>query len=102
MKRQLIRSMSVMKLLFFAAVMISLFDSCKSTKKIQAAMSKRDSTAIRITNQSELDSLAMINNLLSEVHSKQLNYKTFSAKIKVEYEDSKSKQSITAYIRMIK
>jgi hypothetical protein len=102
MKRPIMRSMNLLKLLFFAIVIISFLAGCKSTKKIQAAISKKDTTAITITNQSELDSLAMINNLLSEVHSKQLNYKTFSAKIKVEYEDSKSKQSITAYIRMIK
>jgi hypothetical protein len=90
------------KFLVIAIVFTGFLGSCKSTKKIQAAISKKDSTAVLITNQSELDSLVMINNLLSEIHSRQMNFKTFSAKIKVDYEGSKSKQAITAYVRIIK
>lgn len=98
----MIKSVATVKNLIILIVFTSIMVSCKSTKKIQAAISKKDSTAVLITNQNELDSLAMISNLVSEIHSKQLNFKTFSAKIKVDYEDSKSKQAITAYIRMIK
>ncbi len=77
--------------------------SCKSTKKIQAAMIKKDSTSVKITNQAELDSLAMIRNVLNDVKAKYIDFKTFSAKIKVEYEDNKGKQpNITAYVRMVK
>jgi hypothetical protein len=37
------------------------------------------------------------------VHDKQIDFKTFSAKIKVEYEDGKGKQpNITAYVRILK
>jgi Domain of unknown function (DUF4292) len=90
------------KFLTIVMVLTALIASCKSTKKIQAAIAKKDSTSMFITNQTELDSLAMISNLVTEIHSKQMDFKTFSAKIKVEYEDSKSKQSITAYVRMIK
>ncbi len=82
----------------------ALFSSCKSTKKIQAAISKKDTTAVVITNKSSNnDSIAIINNALAEIHKKKTDFKTFSAKIKVEYQDSKGKQpNITAYIRILK
>ena len=59
-----------------------LFSSCKSTKKIQAAISKKDTTSVHITNQAELDSIATIRNVLTEIHGKRPEYKTFSAKIR--------------------
>jgi hypothetical protein len=89
----------------FLLVMATLMTlaSCKSTKKIQAAISKKDTTSVLITNNSAIDSVAIIKSALSEIHSKETNCKTFSAKIKVEYQDSKGKQpNLTAYVRMIK
>lgn len=91
-----------LKLLIIVLTAGCLFSSCKSTKKIQAAISKKDTTSVLITNQNELDSLAMIHNLVASIHSREVNFQTFSAKIKVDYEDSKSKQAITAYVRIIR
>ena len=102
MIKSVIKLAVIIKFLIIAMLFTGFLASCKSTKKIQAAIGKKDSTSVLITNQSELDSLAMINNLITEIYSRQTNFKTFSAKIKVDYEDSKSKQAITAYIRMIK
>ena len=102
MIKLVMKSAGTVKFLIIAMLFTGLLASCKSTKKIQAAISKKDSTSVLITNKSELDSLAMINNLVTEIHSRQMNFKTFSAKIKVDYEDSKSKQALTAYVRIIK
>jgi hypothetical protein len=93
---------SSLKFLAIVLTAACFFTSCKSTKKIQAAISKKDTTSVLITNQSELDSLAMIHNLVASIHSREVNFQTFSAKIKVDYEDSKSKQAITAYVRIIR
>lgn len=80
-----------------------LFSSCKSTKKIQAAISKKDTTAVMITGTSSEDSLSIIRTAMDDLHKKYIDFKTFSAKIKVDYEDSKGKQpGITAFVRMIK
>ncbi|MFT3680488.1 MAG: DUF4292 domain-containing protein [Ferruginibacter sp.] len=77
--------------------------SCKSTKKIQAAIAKKDTTSVHITNQAEIDSVMTIKNVLTDVHKRIPDYKTFSAKIKAEYEDAKGKQpNITVYVRMFK
>lgn len=84
-------------------VSLSMLVSCKSTKKIQAAIVKKDSTAVSVTNQSELDSLAIIKSTLKDIKKNEIDFKTFSAKIKVEYQDSHGKQpNITAYVQIFK
>lgn len=85
-----------------AILLVLFFSSCKSTRKIQAAISKKDTTSGFITHSSAYDSLAIIKNSLADIHNKVIDFKTFSAKIKVEYQDSKGKQTITAYVRIIK
>jgi hypothetical protein len=93
----------ILKLAVTVLLFAVLGSSCKSTKKIQAAIKKNDSTSVHITSQAELDSLAMIQSALQEVKSKMVDFKTFSGKLKVEYEDNKGKQpNITAYVRIVK
>lgn len=89
-------------ILFIVSVMLA-FSSCKSTKKIQAAILKKDTTAVHITNQSDADSILMIKKVMNEIHARKTEFKTFSAKIKAEYEDTKGKQpNITVYVRVLK
>ena len=95
------RGLNTAGIFITAALLMFFFSSCKSTKKIQAAISKKDTTAVVII--SNEDSLNVIRNAVSELHKKHTDFKTFSAKIKVEYQDSKGKQpGITAFVRMIK
>ncbi|MEJ7589569.1 MAG: DUF4292 domain-containing protein [Ferruginibacter sp.] len=89
--------------LFFFAAVITCAASCKTAKKIQASIDKKDSTSVHIRNPLRDDSTLLIKNAMNEIHKKQLDFKTFSAKIKVEYEDTKGKQpNITAYVRILK
>ena len=87
----------------FSAFILLTGSGCKTAKKIQASIDKKDSTSVHITNPYRDDSLLVIRNAMSDVHKKFINYKTFSAKIKVEYEDSKGKQpDVIAFVRMKK
>ena len=96
------RSIIVLMFLFFGIVLQSL-TGCKTAKKIQASIDKKDTTSVHITNSSAEDSLKVIRDEMDALSKKQINFKTFSAKIKVEYEDSKGKQpNITAYVRILK
>jgi len=80
-----------------------LFSSCKSTKTINAAIAKKDTSAVVIKETSNEDSLNIIREAVATIHKKHTDFKTFSAKIKVDYEDSKGKQpGITAFVRMVK
>jgi len=87
-----------------ASMMLIIFGSCKSTKTIQAAISKKDTTSVHISSgTSNEDSLNIIRSAVADLRKKHIDFKTFSAKIKVDYEDSKGKQpGITAFVRMIK
>lgn len=90
-------------LAFLVIATASIFGSCKTAKKIQASIEKKDTTSVHITNTSKEDSLLMIKNALTDINKRTISFKTFSAKIKVEYEDTKGKQpNITAYVRILK
>ena len=90
-------------LLSFILLVSCLMISCKSTKKIQAAIVKKDGTSVHITNQSAIDSIKIINTAMEGISKKKIQFNTFAAKIKVEYQDVKGKQpNITAYVRIIK
>lgn len=80
---------------------MSAFFSCRSTKKLQTAVNKKDTVVTQINIPSSPDSLKAGKDLLVNLAGNRINFKTFSAKIKVQYEDSKTKQpDFTAYVRM--
>ena len=85
-----------------AVLLLSIFISCRSTKKLQTAVNKRD-TVITVKTIPSPDSLKAGKDLIATLNSNRIDFKTFSAKIKVEYEDSKGKQpDVVANIRMKK
>lgn len=89
--------------LIFALLAAVSMSSCKTAKKIQSSVAKNDTITVNIKNPSEGDSILVVKNTLADLHSRENDFKTFSAKVKVDYENSKGKQpNITAYIRIIK
>ena len=101
--KHLTNSRSHFVFIFFTLLVLMNSVGCKTAKKIQAAVDKKDSTSINITQPVNDDSILVIKNALAAVHDKQIDFKTFSAKIKVEYEDANGKQpNITAYVRILK
>jgi len=88
---------------FFLLALILSISSCKTVKQINKAISPKDSSALIIIDQSKADSLLMIKNTVEKLKLNYINFKTFSAKIKVDYQDSKGKnQDLTAVVRIIK
>ena len=84
-----------------AVIVLSTFISCRSTKKLQTAVNKKD-TLIAVKNIPSPDSLKGIN-LINTLNTNRIDFKTFSAKIKVDYEDAKGKQpDVNAFVRMHK
>ncbi len=85
-------------------VLLSIFSvSCKTAKKIQASIDKKDTTSVSIINPHINDSLLVIKSAMNSINKSKIVFKTFSAKIKVDYEDAtKGKQpNITAYVRIL-
>lgn len=90
-------------ILLIGMLSILTYSSCRSTKTIQKEIAKKDTTVIVVRNQAAIDSMLEVKTIVGLIQSRQINFNTFSAKIKVEYEDSKGKQpNIMANVRMIK
>lgn len=77
--------------------------SCRTVKQINKAISPKDTVSVIIPDQTNADSLLMIKNTIDNLNKNYIDFKTFNAKIKVEYQDSKGKQpDVTAIVRIIK
>lgn len=84
-------------------IAVVLFASCRSTRQIQTAISKRDSSSIVLLNAAHVDSLNVAKSFLRKLDSTSIDYTTFNAKLKVEYTGGDGKgRDVNATIRMIK
>src|SRR5450432_834798 len=90
----------------FLLLMVVVFASCKPAKKIQTAITKTktDTTQMIIVNNAHADSVLVIRDLLSKLNSNRItDFKTFSAKIKVNYRDKEGEQpELTVFVHMQK
>jgi len=84
---------------FFAGIFLF---SCKASKQINKVIAPRDTISIVEPKWNE-DSVNHIKTVLADFQENHIQFNTFSAKIKVDIEDSKGKQpDITAVVRMVK
>jgi hypothetical protein len=85
-----------------AFIVASTTESCRSTKNIPKAIAKTDTTIVNNTEtnaDSLVEQLAFIEKLKTNV----VDYNTFSAKIKVDYNDGESKvPDVNAFVRIRK
>ena len=93
-----------MNRIFIAFIgIVSFFASCRSTKNIQTAIAKKDTTiaAPVVIDHSHEDSMAFIKQYYDHLCQNYIHFTTFSAKIDVDYEDgSDKKYNVTAHVRM--
>ena len=93
-----------MKGFLFSCVIISslFFTQCRSGRTITKAIAPRDTTALAEIK-TTIDSSVFINAAKNSLQKNYIDFKTFSAKIKLDIEDSKGKKpDLLANIRMIK
>lgn len=84
-------------------IFILMFFSCRTVKKINKAIAPKDTISVVTADQMNMDSLLMIKKTIENLNKNHIDFKTFNAKIKVEYQDSKGKQpDVTAIVRIIK
>jgi hypothetical protein len=90
--------------LLIAFSILSITSGCRTTKQLNKVIAPKDTTATTNTVvTSSADSIMQITAAMEKLRSHYINYKTFNAKIKVEYEDNKGKQpDITAVVRIQK
>jgi hypothetical protein len=105
----MVNNKKLLKNIFFILSLVAvcfISVSCHTTRKvqtIQTAFYKKDTSALVIVNQAAVDSILMVKKTMGNLESKYIDFKTFQAKIKVQYEDSRGKQpDVTAYVHILK
>lgn len=94
-----------MKYIVLSLVITYVFLSfgCKPTRKIQTAIAKKDTARTVIVRDARADSIAFIRKVYTQVKSRKIDFKTFSAKMKVDYSDKDGKgPDLTVFVRMQK
>jgi hypothetical protein len=93
------------KKIIVGAIIIIVLASCRATKNIQTAVAKKD-TVVQVTAppvQTGEDSAAIIRENYGLVKNNHIDFKTFSAKVDVDYEDAEGKKyNVNAHVRMYK
>lgn len=93
-----------MKSSFLLLLLIILFASCRSSRPIGRAVSKKDST-VKISSPISIktDTQQIIRNTLQQVAGNRIDFKTFNAKVNVDYTGSDGKNyDVNANFRMYK
>jgi hypothetical protein len=89
--------------LFLALVFLFALNSCRSTKKLQTAVNKKDTSVIIPPKTIDADSMNIASEVFNSLEKNRIDFKTFSAKAKVDYEDHNGKQpDFNAFIRLKK
>ena len=87
-----------MRIIFILLAIITLA-SCRSTKKIQTAITKKDT--LEAVTTPKIDTTQLINNALLTLANNRIDYKTFSAKVDVDYRGGDDKHyDVNANLRM--
>ncbi|MET0300960.1 MAG: DUF4292 domain-containing protein, partial [Flavitalea sp.] len=93
-------------LLVFSLMIASV--SCRSTKSLKTVINKRDTTTAPVAVGDSMvdrraDSLRFIHEVLAAIDSNRIDFKTFSAKVKVAFEGKDGKKNdFNANIRVYK
>src|SRR5688500_2902223 len=91
---------------FIAIALATAFSSCRSTKKLQTVIAKRDTLQVPVVSSSidrKADSVRFIRQVAAAIDSNRVVFQTFSAKVKVNFEGKDGKKSdFNATIRLYK
>jgi hypothetical protein len=93
-----------MRIGFLIIVAAILLSSCRSTRKIQTAIAKKDTTSVVIPQgEAREDSLAVIRTQFTKLMDQSIMFNTFNAKIDVDYVGGDGKkENVNATLRMHK
>lgn len=94
----------ILSIFLFVFPGILIYTSCRSTKKIQTAITKKDSVVIVVVaNDPHADSMLFIKETYDGLIKNRIEFKTFSAKINTDYEGSDGKKyDVNVFVRMRK
>jgi len=90
-----------MRVVFLFLAFILVLISCKPTKKIQTAIIHKDTTGTIVAEHAKEDSVKFIKNTYHAILANHIDYRTFSAKLNIDYVDADDKKyNVNANLRM--
>ena len=92
-------------LLSYALCSIAFFTACRPAKKVQRigeAITTKDTVSKAITTPAITDSATLIKSIVSRLAAQRIDFKTFNAKMKMDYDGSEGNGQATVYLRMQK
>ena len=95
----------LLRLLYINLVAISLFTSCRPVRKVQRignVITTKDTTSKAVTQPAMIDSAAIVKGIIKKLETQRINFNTFSAKVKMDYDGSEGNGQATVYLRMQK
>jgi hypothetical protein len=91
---------------FFYTIIVIFFFACKPIKKLQtiqtAVLKKDTSTTILVKEVPKVDSERVVKDILDKVLKQKIDFKSFSATVKVDYESAADSKKLTAYFQLRK
>ena len=85
-----------------AIIFIAVLSSCRSTRKIQTAIIKKDSV-VAVSGNAHEDTVRFIHDTYGQILKNHIDFKTLTAKINVDYVDADDKNyNVNANLRMYK
>lgn len=90
---------------FLALGLLFVMNSCRSTRKIQTAITKKDTVQTVVVPEVDLhaDSIRFMKASYRSIEKNIIPFQTFSAKVKVDFEDKDGKKNeVNAFIRLKK
>jgi len=97
--------MQYFRVIYILSLAIATMSSCRSTKTIQTAIAKKDTTQVMIpvVDHHRIDSVQYIKKVWDTIRKNNIDFRTFSAKIKVDFEGKDGKRNdFNAFIRIRK
>jgi len=92
------------RILLIIVAAVSFFASCRSTKNIQTAITKKDSLAVvMVVDNGHEDSVNFIKETFRNIQNQRIDFTTFSAKVNVDYTGADNKKyDVNTSLRMYK
>jgi hypothetical protein len=93
-----------MQKIILVVALFVLATSCRSTRKIGTAIAKKDTVqVVEVTPDAKADSMFYIRNVIQRVKQNHIDFKTFNAKLNIDYKDATDKNyNVNAVLRMYK
>lgn len=91
--------------IFIGIVILYAVSGCHSTKKLQSAVTRKDTAIVKLPAKPDDSSFNKIpaEDVLNALNKNKIDFKTFSSKAKVQYQDRNGKQpDFNAFIRLQK